>query len=108
MQSFMNANIHFIGNVRARVDPTTASSRDHLVQQLAPVSTWGTEFITLPVPREDDRGDFFYITTSTAGTSVDVAIKSSTGAAVSDTTYTLAQPGGYFFNDCGKTCYNKT
>lgn len=64
-----------LGNVRARVDPTTANSRDHLVHQLAPVETWGIEFITIPIPRAADRGDIFFITSSVPGTVVDITIK---------------------------------
>ena len=72
------------GNVRARVDPTTASSRDHLVQQLSPVSTWGREFVTMPIPRNDEtRGDIFHITGSVANTFITIDIKNTDGTSSS-------------------------
>lgn len=78
--------------MRARVDPTTANSRDHLVQQLSPVSTWGLEFVTLPAPRLDDRGDVFFITASAANTFVTIDIKNEDGSATS-TSVNIAQAG---------------
>ncbi|XP_067949903.1 uncharacterized protein [Watersipora subatra] len=66
----------FSGNVRARVDPTDdISSRDHLVQQLAPVTTWGQEFVTVPIPRSDDKGDVFIVTASVLNTHLQVKVQ---------------------------------
>lgn len=86
-----------IGNVRARVDPTTAQSRDHLVQQLPPVNTWGQEFVTVPIPRDMDRGDIFTMTASEANTNVAVTIIGSDGASRQQT-ITLNNPGGLIFD----------
>lgn len=83
----------FSGNIRARVDPTTSSSRDHLVHQLAPVSTWGTEFVSIPIPRVLDRGDIFTVTASESSTSVVVNIKNADGSMAPTQTLTLANPG---------------
>ena len=78
--------------MRARVDPVTANSRDHLVHQLAPVSTWGTEFITIPIIRQEERGDIFYITSSASNTNIDINIKDTDGTST-PLTYTLDGSG---------------
>lgn len=69
------------GNVRAKVYPdnNNANSRDHLVEQLAPVNTWGSEFVTVPIPRTIKLGDVFIITASENNTDIEVQIKAETG-----------------------------
>lgn len=43
----------FSGNVRASI-PTSRTSRDHLVEQMIPVQTWGSEFPVMSSPKNDD------------------------------------------------------
>ena len=41
----------FAGNVRTRL-PLSRGSRDHLVEQLPPSETWGTDFSVIATPRK--------------------------------------------------------
>ena len=73
-------------------------SRDHLVQQLAPVNAWGVEFVTSPVPRGGgrDRGDVFIITASQDNTELNIAKKTKTNGVITGTsseTRTIAKRG---------------
>ena len=43
----------YSGNVRAAV-PSSRTSRDHLVEQMIPVRTWGTEFPVMASPKNND------------------------------------------------------
>ncbi|XP_067948374.1 uncharacterized protein [Watersipora subatra] len=94
----------FSGNVRARVDPVNLSSRDHLVHQLAPVSTWGLQFVTAPIPRERDRGDVFFITASAPNTGVEITITTASGLSRTSTE-NLANAGDYVRVDIGSNEY---
>lgn len=66
----------FIGNVRTFVsynNIVTSGSRDHLVEQLPPVSSYGKKFAMFTTP-ERTVGDFFKIVASQDNTSKNVAI----------------------------------
>ncbi len=41
--------------------PSPNNGRNHLVEMLPPVNTWGTEHVTLELNRAGNRGDFFRI-----------------------------------------------
>lgn len=60
----------FSGNVRTAVG--NSESRDHLVEQIPPVSSWGVEFHTVPVPGRT-VGDYFRIIGSRNKTVVKVS-----------------------------------
>lgn len=71
---------------------TTGKSRDHLVEMLLPVSAWGKNFATVPIP-ERHVGDMFRIVASQDNTHVNVSgIKN--GAPFNDT-ITIAKAGQY-------------
>ena len=65
----------FSGNLRSSVGEGT-STRDHLVEQLVPVSGWGTDCAAVPTPNRT-VGDFWTITA--AEQSTDVSIQQSSG-----------------------------
>lgn len=55
------------------------------MHQLAPVSTWGLQFVTAPIPRERDRGDVFFITASAPNTGVEITITTAGGVSRTST-----------------------
>ena len=55
------------GNSRTSV---SGASRDLLVEQLPPVSTWGREFAVPPTPERTDRPDILKIVCQQQGTTV--------------------------------------
>ncbi|XP_013383271.1 uncharacterized protein LOC106153735 isoform X14 [Lingula anatina] len=61
----------FSGNIRTIVG-NESNYRDHLVEQLPPVNTWGQEFFTVPTPGRT-VGDIFRIVASNDGTVVTVS-----------------------------------
>jgi len=55
------AFVAFSGNKKTAVEDTnTGTSSDHLVEQLVPTQSWGTEFITFPTP-ERTVGDYIRV-----------------------------------------------
>ena len=60
-------------------DTMTKSSADHLVEQMIPVSMWGTKFVTISTPGRD-IGDYFRIIASEDSTTISVP---------GDTNYTI-------------------
>ncbi|XP_013401799.1 IgGFc-binding protein [Lingula anatina] len=60
----------FSGNVRTAVGES--ESRDHLVEQIPPIRSWGTEFVTVPIPRRT-VGDLFRIIASVNNTAVTIS-----------------------------------
>ena len=57
--------LYCVGNSRTSVE---GRSRDLLVEQLPPVSTWGTEFAVPPTPERTDRPDVLKIVCQQPGT----------------------------------------
>ena len=53
----------FGGNEFGAISNCTSRSRDHLVEQMYPVSTWGKQFITVPYQERDD-GDWIKVIAS--------------------------------------------
>ena len=66
IQSSHNVSV-FSGNVRTNVG--SGNSRDHLVEQLPPLSSWGKRFATVPIPGRT-TGDIFRIVASLDNTNV--------------------------------------
>jgi hypothetical protein len=62
---------------------TTSPAGDHLVEQLPPTSSWGTDFVAMPLATRT-RGDVFRILASTDDTEIEVE-----GSAFSPFTVTL-------------------
>ena len=60
----------FSGNVRTNIEPGLVS-RDHVVDEIPPVNSWGREFITVPFPGRT-VGDYFKIVSSLDSTVVRV------------------------------------
>ena len=52
-------------------DTMTKTSADHLVEQMIPVSMWGTKFVTISTPGRD-IGDYFRIIASEDSTTISV------------------------------------
>ena len=52
-------------------DTMTKTSADHLVEQMIPVSMWGTKFVTISTPGRDN-GDYFRIIASEDSTTISV------------------------------------
>jgi hypothetical protein len=50
----------------------TKTSADHLVEQMIPVSMWGTTFFTISTPGRDN-GDYFRIIASEDSTTISVS-----------------------------------
>ncbi|CAG2207041.1 unnamed protein product [Mytilus edulis] len=48
-------------------------SRDHLVEMLLPLSSWGSNFATVPIPDRHDKGDIFRFIASEDNTHVHVS-----------------------------------
>lgn len=70
--TFINSNYNvsvFSGNVRTNVG--SGNSRDHLVEQLPPVSSWGKRFASVPTPKRT-TGDVVRIVASQDNTVVHV------------------------------------
>lgn len=59
----------FSGNVRTFTE--NQPSRDHLVEQIPPTSTWGKLFYAMPIPNRQ-VGDLFRIVAASDGTTVNV------------------------------------
>lgn len=53
----------------------TGGSRDHLVEMLLPVSSWGKNFATVPIPERQGIGDIFRFVASEDNTRVNVTYK---------------------------------
>lgn len=62
----------FGGNIQAKIGEGTASG--HIYEQLPPVTTWGKEFVTAPIPQRDvyKKGDIFRIIASEDNTVVTI------------------------------------
>lgn len=60
----------FSGNVRTSTD--NKKSRDHLVEQIPPITTWGRQFLTIPIPGRTPAagGDYIRILASADNTEV--------------------------------------
>ena len=61
------------GNLRTHVGSSTQTvvSRDHLVEQLFPIDTWGQQHVAWPTPgRENERVDYWIVTAAFDNTSV--------------------------------------
>lgn len=76
----------FSGNVRTNAGD--GRSRDHLVEQMPPVKTWGKTFATVPIPRRT-TGDIFRIVASQPNTRFSVRTQSG----IND--YTINNPGEF-------------
>ncbi|XP_013416786.1 collagen alpha-2(I) chain-like [Lingula anatina] len=76
----------FSGNIRTSVGDGV--SRDHLVEQLPPVNSWGKQFIVIPVPGRT-RGDVIKIVASVTRTTVTMHNKDGS------TTHLLAKAGDF-------------
>ena len=80
------------GHVRTGVFQTFGfpwASKDHLVEMLTPVSSWGKSFITTPFVFSNQRnGNLFRLTSATANTTV--FVKSVTGVS---SAYNIPNPG---------------
>lgn len=83
----------FSGNVRTSTEGRP--SRDHLVEQIPPTTTWGTQFVTLPIPGRSVAdgsggtvGDFFRIVARKNNTEVKVSGDST--LALFDQSFTLS------------------
>ena len=61
----------FSGNARTAIGPG-AITRDHLVEQVPPVNTWGKTFVTIPTPKRT-VGDYWKIVSSQDGTQVTIS-----------------------------------
>ncbi|XP_013396611.1 uncharacterized protein LOC106163541 [Lingula anatina] len=61
----------FSGNIRTTVG-NESSYRDHLVEQMPPVETWGQEFFAVPSPRQTN-GDIFRIVASDPATRISIS-----------------------------------
>ncbi len=61
--------IAVFGSHRCTVIPTHKTACDHIVEQLFPISTWGQNFVTMPLATRKN-GDTFRILASTDGTTV--------------------------------------
>lgn len=79
------------GNKKAVVG-NTGGSRDHLVEMLLPVSSWGKNYATVPIP-ERDVGDIFQFLASEDNTHVNVSGVIN-GKAFHDQ-FTIAKAGSY-------------
>ncbi|XP_013406006.1 uncharacterized protein LOC106170605 [Lingula anatina] len=78
----------FSGNIRTVVD--TGVSRDHLVEQIPPVQSWGKNFATVPIPQRT-VGDHFKIIASQANTKVTLKRSASVAAEI----YDINDAGGF-------------
>ena len=78
----------FSGNIKVGVMPTKNSPIDHVVEMIVPVSRWGKDFITSPIP-ERTTGDAFTFVASEDNTEINIY-------GISRTTKTLriAKKGG--------------
>ncbi|CAC5407630.1 unnamed protein product [Mytilus coruscus] len=57
------------GNKKAVVG-NTGGSRDHLVEMLLPVASWGKRFATIPIPERHNVGDMFRFLASEENTNI--------------------------------------
>ena len=60
----------FSGNDRTAIG-SGATTRDHLVEQIPPVTAWGRQFVTVPIPRRT-VGDFWKIVAAEDDTEVTI------------------------------------
>jgi len=59
---------HVVGNIRTFVDSGSGSSRDHLVEQLPPLQSYGVTFALMTTPNKENNGDCYRIVASTDDT----------------------------------------
>jgi LPXTG-motif cell wall-anchored protein len=76
----------FSGNERTRSEPSSLCCTDHVVQQLAPTTAWGTDFIALRYARNGVTGDEFRI----------VADQDDTVITVDGSAVATLSAGGYY------------
>lgn len=90
------------GNKKAVVG-STGSSRDHLVEMLLPVSSWGKNFATVPIP-ERNVGDIFRFVSSQDNTHINIS-GINNGVPFSDQ-ITIAKAGQYVQKHYPSTLYS--
>lgn len=83
----------FSGNVRTSTDGK--NSRDHLVEQIPPISSWGKQFMTYPIPGRtaEAGGDYFRIVASLDNT--DVTVQGDPNMDSSSKAFTLSSAGDF-------------
>lgn len=86
----------FTGNIRTSVG--SGNTREHLVEQIPPVWSWGTNFATIPIPGRS-AGDIFKIVASQDFTIV--TIRNSTSLQ----TFTIETAGGILQQTLSSSCY---
>ncbi|XP_069104234.1 IgGFc-binding protein-like [Argopecten irradians] len=81
----------FSGNIRAVVG--TASSSDHLVEQLVSTERWGKHFVIVPIPHRE-IGDYFKVVGNTDTTGIDIKCIDDASVVISET-IVLSKAGDY-------------
>ena len=92
----------FSGHECANV-PLASQPCDILIEQLAPIDTWGTEIVTVPLRTRS--GDILKVFASQASTTVNVTYTNITNAMVTSDSFTLNRNG---FKELGVTSPNIT
>ena len=67
-----NFPVAVFGTVRAAFIPENCSAADHLVEQMQPVVSWGTNYVTVATAGRDNSGDMYRVLASQDNTQVSV------------------------------------
>lgn len=67
-----NFPVSVYGSVRLTNVPASCQFGDHIVEQMWPVTSWGKNFVTVPLAGRDNSGDIFRVLAAEDGTDVSI------------------------------------